>query len=161
MFLYHGTNSENLIEILKSGYIDNTKFYEDTLYIDNCIEECIGRKLTNNAIYMAGDVFTVELNFDYYIKVDVNDLDKEKLFVADCSSRDEILCYGCDEEGINVINRYVKSFVTYEDYIRNNISYENPEFLYFDKINIRHYSRELIEALKDDEELKEELKELI
>lgn len=160
MKLYHGTNNDELIQILKSGYLDNTKAFDDTLYVDNIIENYLGKKLTNNATYLSNDIISTQMAFDYEFKLIIDeDLDREKLFVAEYNYRDEIMAYGDDcEEGINAIKNYIKSFISYDEYINNNIKYENPEFLYFDTINIEAFDEEILEHLKETGEYEEELK---
>ena len=149
MNLYHGTYNDTLIEILKCGYLDNTKAFEDTLYVDKLIEDYIGEKLTNNALYLTDDIISAQLSFDYEIKLTVDvDLDRNKLFVAEYNYKDEILAYGDDSnEGVEAIKNYIKSFISYDEYVNNSIKYESPEFLYFDKVNIEHLKENILKHL--------------
>lgn len=137
MMLYHGTYEENVENIIKDGYIDNKKSLEDTLIIDKIISEYMGKLITNNAVYLTDDIMCTQLAYDFEFKVDVSQLDTKLLYVADNSLRDEILAYGNDcKEGIKAIEDYVKSFVLFDEYIANQNKYNNPEYLYFDKIYI-------------------------
>lgn len=137
MKLYHGTYEENIDKIKKDGYIDNKKALEDTLEIDNIIEEYIGKKITNNAVYLTDDILCTQMAYDYEFVVDTSQLNTNLLYVAENLYRDEILGYGNDcEEGRNAINNYIKSFIPFDEYINNSAKYESPEFLYFDKIYI-------------------------
>ena len=160
MKLYHGTNNNELIKILKSGYLDNTKAFEDTLYIDKLIEEYLGRKLTNDAIYLSDDIVSTQLSFDYEFGLTVDvDLDREKLFVVEYNYRDEIMAYDNDcREGVEAIENYIKSFISYDEYINKSLKYKSPEFLYFDIVNIEHLDKEVLNHLEESEEFKEELK---
>ena len=163
MRLYHGTNNDELIKILKCGYLDNTKAFEDTLYVDKLIEEYLGRKLTNDAIYLSDDIIITRLDFDYefVLKVDV-DLDREKLFVAEYNYRDEIMAYGDDcKEGVEAIENYIKSFVSYDEYVNKSLKYECPEFLYFDSIEIEHFDEDILNHLEEIGEYEEELKSFL
>lgn len=88
MRLYHGTNNDELLKILKSGYLDNTKAFEDTLYVDKILENYLGRKLTNDAIYLGNDIISSQMSFDYEFELIVDkDLNREKLFVAEYNYR--------------------------------------------------------------------------
>lgn len=160
MKLYHGTNNDELLKILKSGYLDNTKAFEDTLYVDKIIEKYLGKKLTNDAIYLSNDIISTQMSFDYEFKLIVDkDLNREKLFVAEYNYRDEIMAYGDDcKEGIESIEKYIKSFVPYNEYINKSLKYENPEFLYFDNVNIEDFDEEILNHLKETGEYEEELK---
>lgn len=159
MRLYHGTYNENLIEILKCGYLDNTKVFKDTLYVDKLIEKYLGKKLTNDALYLTDNIFSAH-DFDYEFKLIVDvDLDREKLFVAEYNYRDEIMAYGDDcKEGIEAIENYIKSFVSYNEYISKHLNYECPEFLYFDTVDIEHFDEEIFNHLEETGEYEEELK---
>ena len=148
MKLFHGTYEEKLLDIIKDGYLDNTKYSEDTKYVDDMIEKYCGKKLVNNAIYLGNDLISIRGCFDYEFQIDVDtDLNKELLFVANYEYRDEILAYGDNcEEGVEAIKNYINSFVPYKDY-KNN--YYNAEYLYFDKINIEKFKEEVEEFLKE------------
>lgn len=135
MILYHGTYEENIEQIKKDGYIDNTKSLEDTLEIDRIIEGYTGKKITNNAVYLTNDIICTQMAYDYEFIVNTEQLNTDLLYVAEHTYRDEIFAYGNDcSEGVNAINNYIKSFIPFKDYINNNLKYESPEFLYFDKI---------------------------
>lgn len=163
MRLYHGTNNDELLKILKSGYLDNTKAFEDTLYVDKILENYLGRKLTNDAVYLGNDIISTQMSFDYEFELVVDkDLNREKLFVAEYNYRDEIMAYGDDcKEGIEAIENYIKSFIHYDEYVNKSLKYENPEFLYFDSINIEHFDKEILNHLKEAEEYEDELKDFL
>lgn len=147
MYLYHGTYPENIEGILKDGYIDNTKVQEDTLYVDKCIEKYLGRKLTHNATYLGADIQATRFSFDCAIPLKVGvDLDITKLFVANYNYRDEILATPEeDDEYTKVLDNYINSFISFNEYISGDLdSYDNPEYLYFDKIYIDDHLEDIL-----------------
>lgn len=159
MRLYHGTYNENLIEILKCGYLDNTKAFKDTLRADKLIEKYLGKKLTNDALYLTDDIYsTHDFDYDFKLIVDV-DLDREKLFVAEHTYRDILINFEDDcKEGVDAMKNYIKSFVSYNEYISKHLNYECPEFLYFDTVDIEHLDEEIFNHLEETGEFEEELK---
>lgn len=150
MNLYHGTYEENLLEIINTGYLDNTKCLGDTLEVDRILENYLGKKLTNDAVYLTDDIICTQMAYDFEFKINTNELDTKYLYVAEYCFRDEIMAYSDDcEEGIEAIKNYIESFVSFGEYINNKLKYENPEFLYFNKIDISKSKDEVMRYLEE------------
>lgn len=150
MKLYHGTYLENLIEIIKSGKLDNKKVSETTQLFDELFEIMIGENFTKYAIYMSDDLECTRFAYDYEFELNTNNLDTNCLFVADFTKREEAFASEDSEQSKILSREYKDSFIPYNEYkcIKNEYDKNHTlrEYLYFKDIDVSDY----IKSNKED-----------
>lgn len=153
MKLYHGTCEDCGLEIYKTGYLEANPNYSEsaTEFIDELFEKYTGKKVRDNAVYFWEDIKDTD-GYDCIMKVKIDDLDLDKLYVGDYNSVNELyhyrdnneFCTTVSEEEferkcMDYINIYMESFIPYSEYIKIKDEYKSkytPEILYFDKAKI-------------------------
>ena len=139
MWLYHGTYDMYYKEIKASRLIIPCKHSEKfTKMLDKIINQRAGMVLRGKCVYLSDDIEVMD-GFDRYFRISTTRLDINRLFVADNSQLDYIIAYIGTEECKNYIDKYIKSYITYKEYLRNKEAYNKqyvPEFIYFGKIGI-------------------------
>lgn len=143
--LYHGTREWSYKNIIKNKYIyisGDTNYSTDT--INDAIERYTSENPRVDAIFLTDDANIINC-YDKVIEINLNDLNKNQLYVADLNLADEI--YLAILEGYNkkiikhYIRKYMRSFVEYSKYEKIEKEYKKyhtPEFLYFDDIKINN-----------------------
>ena len=139
MWLYHGTYSQYYKTIKKQGLIlpDANK---DTVTqeLDTLINNRAGRKLRGGCVYLSNDKDTM-MGFDEYFRISTSWIDTRLLYVANNRELDEILCRRSEEDMAKHIDGYIKSYISYENYLNVQEKYDrvySPEFLYYAPIVI-------------------------
>ena len=139
MWLYHGTYSQYYKTIKKQGLIlpDANK---DTVTqeLDTLINNRAERKLRGGCVYLSNDKDTM-MGFDEYFRISTSWIDTSLLYVANNRELDEILCRRSKEDMAKHIDGYIKSYISYENYLNVQEKYDrvySPEFLYYAPIAI-------------------------
>ena len=145
MILFHGTYDMFLEEIFKDGFLDNSKIGDDTKELNNILIEFLNEDIRGNAIYLSNTLEGVN-GYDYSLNINTNNLNTNLLFVGDNNIIQKIynLIYSFPLDNIKkelkiLSKEYQKSFISFNNYISNQIEYESthyPEFLYFGKIKV-------------------------
>ena len=144
MKLYHGTCEDNAFEIYKSGFLEpNPNNSESaTEYIDNLFERYTGKRVRENAIYFWDNIIDTH-GYECVVKVNLDDIELNKLYVGDCNSVNDLYHH-----------RDVNEFsidMSEEEFDHFNMSAQAPDFrhgdsapFYFDK-EIKSLERKNIE----------------
>ena len=171
MRLYHGTYLDKLVKIINDGKLDNTKADNSTVEFDEIFKNCLGKNITENAIYLTDDISYTRAGYDFEFEIDTdsNFIDTNKLFVANFDKREQIMCAETNEEMVKLAKEYEDSFIPFKDYINNLEVYNKKhwfrEFLYFSTIDISSYISEnksyIIGIFEEDWAYPEDYKNLI
>ena len=154
MKLYHGTCEDCGYEIYQCGYLEpnpNPSKDNTTYFIDELFRRYTGRNPRENAVYFWDNIESTS-GSDCVIKVKLENMDLSKLYVGDYDSVNELYHHRDSNElggdmseeefqsiCLDYINKYMDSFMPYEEYLKNKDSYLEkyaPEFLYFDNAKI-------------------------
>lgn len=136
--LYHGTWKDYYNEIAKESLIRGYFVIrsEFTVLIDECLDLYSDEpELRKNAIFLTNDVSKTE-KYHYVFAINVNELDIEKLYVADFHIANKIynhIIY--NKRGIKkLVKSYLDNFMTFNEFIESKEAIIIPEFLYFGDI---------------------------
>lgn len=149
MLLFHSSLSsrESLKDGLKSSYKLGT-----TMLINTTLEKAGYKEITeirNNAVFFLGKNIRRGKTM---VAVDIRDLDLDKLYVADEVISNKI--YALAKIGRDTVphcKAYAEKFLTYREYINNDVFLKRPEFIYTG--DVKYESLNFIEsvALTEDE----------
>lgn len=139
MWLYHGTYEMFYKSIKKQGLIvPSAKPDTATVQLDTFINKMAGRNIRGNCIYLSMDKDAMD-GFDLFFRISTSRLNTTKLYVADNSVLDKILCYWGTSDAQRYAKRYMESYLSFKRFIDNKEEYMKlyrPEFLYFDSISV-------------------------
>lgn len=79
------------------------------------------------------------MGFDEYFRISTSWIDTRLLYVANNRELDEILCRRSEKDMAKHIDGYIKSYISYENYLNVQEKYDrvySPEFLYYAPIVI-------------------------
>lgn len=145
--LYHGTWSDFYTNIISDGIIKSlfTIKSDITSLVDNFLE-LYGENpnLRKNAIYLSDNPKHLD-TYDYIFTICIDNVDIEKLYVADYSIisqlYDAIIKKKPKQLIMKLIKSYEESFISYKVYTYNSEKTIIPEFLYFGDISIFKYTK--------------------
>ena len=136
MKLYHYSNAEAILEEGLRCWYKHT----DTDVINDLIYEVCDDYLYRNSCIFFN--FDKRDDGDIVVSVNINDLNKDLLYVADQDLADRIYSlYYKGKDCIELVKQYVDSIVKLEDY---DNSYENSEVFYIDDVPIELLNIETI-----------------
>lgn len=140
MWLWHGTYDTFYKMIKSSGFIRPNIENTDTISKQlNTIINSV-KQIRNNCVYLSNNIECMQA-FDRSFRINTNKLDTTRLFVADNRCLDKILMnLNNTAEMEKYIDRYIKSYINFNSYIKNRKEYDKlhfPEFLYYGSIPIK------------------------
>lgn len=153
MKLYHGTNEECTIEIFTEGKLSAGSWNVSyaTKLINKVLEKHLGKNPRENAVYMWRKIEYIDISEKYAFEIDTDELDVTNLYVGDFNTVNDLYHHVNSSissiDSVDFFNRekvlaekYKKSFVSFDEYIKIKDKYEKeyvPEFLYFGNIEIK------------------------
>lgn len=107
---------------------------------DELFIKYLGFTPRKNCVYFSGDTESAN-GYDFAFKVDINDLDLDKLYVGDFRILDDVMCALDEKEQEILIKKYKDTLVSFDEYINNAHGYLERnvwelEFLYFDDVYV-------------------------
>lgn len=142
MWLWHGTYEMYHRDILNCGEIRAINSNRDTItmQLDSIINGYCGRNIRGNCVYLSNGIECMDA-FDRSFRVSTKNLDTSKLYVANNAVLDYILA---EIPNGTLLEKYIKdyiaSYISFSQYIQIREQYDkeyNPEFLYYDNIQLK------------------------
>lgn len=137
MLIYHYTNIQPS-KIKKDGLLCSYKS-EDTEIINEILNEVEEHPNWIDRNYCLFFQFHKETEVgEYIITIDTHVLDSKELYVADLTIAQNIfdaIYYGKGELFLTLANQYWDSIMSFNNYMKNDTCYNNPEILYLRNIN--------------------------
>lgn len=162
MNFYHGTTEEFAIDIFSKGKLSTNNYNasQATQLIDRTLKNQLEENIREDAIYMWQNIEDTD-GAECVIKISIDKLDITKLYVGDYEAVNDLynhvdyhMPYTDSQEFLSeaqaLAEKYKKSFIPFEEYIKNKDEYEKqyaPEFLYFGEIDVER-DEEYIDYLK-------------
>lgn len=140
MFLWHGTYEEYKDDIIKDGLIKRSKIDSTTMEYDELFIKYLGFTPRENCVYFSGDTESAN-GYDFAFKVNINDLDLDRLYVGDFRLLDDVMCTSDEKEQEILIKKYKDTLVSFDEYMNNAHGYLERsiwelEFLYFNDVYV-------------------------